>query len=188
MASVAHRDFFKVCLVEGWFEIHHQHMVQIVRRSWMVAITVRRGKRVRIRRFKPADPALEAVTAKRVLMCIVFPEFDLHIFDLVAGYDIGKIEELLQRGIGQIVVVVEVSPDSNTGAKTSHLRHPGPIFFRGESDASGNGIELRAVDRNGATIGSCRHAESPSNLNSEWPGQTQLSRAVFLMPRERRGG
>src|SRR5262249_13149579 len=118
-----------------------------------MSIVVIRGDIMRVRSLETADPAFETVSCKSVLVGIVLPVLDLHVFDLVARHYVGQSEELLDGGMRQVGVIVEISPNPYGGVETSHLRHACPVFFRREFNAGADGVELGAINGDGTTIG-----------------------------------
>src|ERR1700723_2189241 len=75
---VTELDIAEVLLVEGRFKIEHQNVIHAGFARIDCIITL-----VWIERVKAADPALEAVTAKGVVVGVIFPELQLDIFHLV---------------------------------------------------------------------------------------------------------
>src|SRR6185295_11027124 len=77
--SVAHAYFFMVGLVHRRLQAQHQQMIDVV-----IGLSRHIPGR-RVAGVESADPSFKAVTAKSILVGIVFPEFDLDVLHLVAG-------------------------------------------------------------------------------------------------------
>src|SRR5258708_16422614 len=115
--------------------------------SARVRVPVGSRGRQRITGLKTADPAFELVAEQGVRLRVILPVFDFHVDDLVAGYDVRQIEETLQRGVGDVYVIVEVNIDFDRSGECTHLRHSGAIFKGGKTHSASQCVELVSIYR-----------------------------------------
>jgi hypothetical protein len=61
-------------------------------------------------------------------MAVIFPEFKLYGFDLVASDYVGQVEEIVDGGERNICIVVKVDVDANICGERTHLGHARPVL------------------------------------------------------------